>query len=269
MSKFRTTELSDPRFEADNLRFITVKSSNLRGRGDICVFVPEGEFADLPVAILLHGVYGSAWVWSQKGGAHRVANELIKDKRIMPMVLVMPSDGLWGDGSAYLEHNNFNFELWIIEDVRNAVIELIPEVSQESKFCIGGLSMGGYGALYLGAKYGERFTAISVHSSITSLAQLKLFVEEGLNNYYQGNPIGEDISTTILANRSKLPPLRLDCGKDDELIEYNRLLHEKLVEHKVEHEYQEHEGGHSWEYWRKYLPETLRFFNRMLTQSLR
>ncbi|MEM9259653.1 MAG: esterase family protein, partial [Bacteroidota bacterium] len=35
--RFRTTELSHPKFESDGLRFITVKTSNLRGRGDICV----------------------------------------------------------------------------------------------------------------------------------------------------------------------------------------------------------------------------------------
>ena len=72
MEEFRTTEISDPKFESDNLRFITVKSKNLKGRGDICVFVPPMQNVEnLPLVILLHGVYGSAWVWSKKAGVHQ------------------------------------------------------------------------------------------------------------------------------------------------------------------------------------------------------
>ena len=56
---FRTIEISDLQFECNNLRFITVKTANLKGRGDICVFVPPGnDSARIPLVILLHGVYG-------------------------------------------------------------------------------------------------------------------------------------------------------------------------------------------------------------------
>jgi len=69
MSKFRTTEISDPEFESNHLRFITVKTPNLKGRGDICVFVPPVEnLKDIPIVTLLHGVYGSAWIWAHKAG---------------------------------------------------------------------------------------------------------------------------------------------------------------------------------------------------------
>ena len=113
MSRFRTTEISDPQFESDNLRFITVKTEHLKGRGDLCVFVPEGvSAANLPLVVLLHGVYGSAWIWAHKAGVHRTAQRLIEAGRIKPMVIAMPSDGLWGDGSAYLPHNALNFEKW-------------------------------------------------------------------------------------------------------------------------------------------------------------
>ncbi|WP_370513170.1 hypothetical protein [Fulvivirga sp. M361] len=119
MKRFRTTEISDPNFENDNLRFITVKTAHLKGRGDICVFVPDvPDTTDLPIVILLHGVYGSAWVWSQKGGAHVTAASLIEEKEIKPMILAMPSDGLWGDGSAYLPHHQYDFEQWIVSEYR-------------------------------------------------------------------------------------------------------------------------------------------------------
>lgn len=148
MSTFRTTETSNPLFERANVGFITVKSPNLKGRGDICVFVPDVAGAiNLPIVILLHGVYGSAWVWSQKAGAHITASQMIKENQIQPMILAMPSDGLWGDGSAYLPHHQCNFEQWIAHDVFHAVLENIPAASVQSKIFISGLSRGGFGAL--------------------------------------------------------------------------------------------------------------------------
>ena len=104
MKEFRTIEISNPEFENDFLRFITVKSQNLKGRGDICVFVPPGaeDKNNCPLVILLHGVYGSAWSWSLNGGVHLTALEMIKKKLIPSMVIAMPSDGLWGDGSFIL-----------------------------------------------------------------------------------------------------------------------------------------------------------------------
>ena len=70
MSSFRTIELSDEVFETDGLRFLTVKTPNLLGRGDICLYLPQGiePRTNLPIYILLHGVYGSAWAWALKGG---------------------------------------------------------------------------------------------------------------------------------------------------------------------------------------------------------
>ena len=40
-SSFRTIELSDSEFESQGLRFLTVKTPNLKGRGDICLYVPK------------------------------------------------------------------------------------------------------------------------------------------------------------------------------------------------------------------------------------
>ena len=107
MSKFRTIEISDARFESNNLRFITVKTQNLKGRGDICIFVPPSvkEGDAVPVVILLHGVYGSAWSWALGTGVHLQAMEMMERGEIPAMIIAMPSDGMWGDGSAYLPHN--------------------------------------------------------------------------------------------------------------------------------------------------------------------
>src|SRR3954449_2231152 len=120
---FRTIELSDPRFEAEGLRWVTVKSPALQQRADITLFVPEeaSSLHGVPIAILLHGVYGSHWAWALKGGAHKTALALIKSRKIRPLVLAMPSDGLSGDGSGYVEHTRDDYETWIMEDVVDCV----------------------------------------------------------------------------------------------------------------------------------------------------
>jgi putative tributyrin esterase len=266
MSKFKTLEISDSRFESDNLRFMTVKTSNLKGRGDICIFVPPDIQFDqtLPVVILLHGVYGSAWNWAYNTGVHLQAHEMIKRRELPPMVIAMPSDGLWGDGSAYLPHNGYNFEKWIAMDVFDALEEKIIGVQKHSPLFIAGLSMGGFGALRIGAKYGYKFKGISGHSSITNLVQMKLFIEEGLSNFVQEDQIDNDVFKTFLQYRVHLPPIRFDCGSSDQLIEYNRKLHRQMQQDGIEHVYEEHAGAHEWSYWAEHIGQSLRFFAKQL-----
>lgn len=261
---FRTSEISDPQFESDNLRFITVKTNNLKGRGDICVFVPPVQNAEnLPLVILLHGVYGSAWVWSQKAGVHRSAWEMIQNNEIPPMVIAMPSDGLWGDGSGYLPHNQKDFEKWIVEDVPHAIIKNIPSVSKKSEFFISGLSMGGFGALRLGIKYSNKFKAISAHSAITDITQMPLFVEEPLVVYRQDDESENSILGIVKKYSDNLPKIRFDCGSEDQLIDYNRELHNAFNEAQIEHVYEEHSGGHEWSYWEEHVKDSLLFFSLM------
>ncbi len=262
MTTFRTVELSDTRLEKDRLRFITVKSAHLGGRGDICVFVPEGVAGrdDTPVALLLHGVYGSCWSWALSGGVHLRAQELIAQGSLPPMILAMPSDGLWGDGSGYLPHSGRNFERWIVDDVPAAVRQHIPGAGEKSPLFITGLSMGGFGALRLGAKYHSRFRAVAAHSAITSLDQLQLFVEEDLSVYRQPDAVDEDVLQTIVRYRNNLPPIRFDCGAEDILIDPNRELHRRLEEAGIPHVYEEFPGKHEWPYWTQHVARSLLFF---------
>ena len=262
MPRFKTLEISNPAYETDNLRFITVSTPNLQGRGDIIVYVPPGTLKTdtLPVVILLHGVYGSAWSWPFASGVHLQADKLIQDKRLPPMILAMPSDGLWADGSAYLPHSGYDFEKWIAEDVPDALCECIWGASKESPLFISGLSMGGFGALRIGAKYGSKFKAISGHSSITSLPQLKYFTGEPLQHYAQDDFTDEDVFETFLKYRSSLPPVRFDCGTHDVLIKYNRDLHKKMEQENIPHVYQENPGGHEWPYWSRHITDSLKFF---------
>ncbi len=268
MSKFKTVEISDPRFEANNLRHITVKSKNLSHRGDISVFVPPGvDHKDLPITILLHGVYGSHWIWSQKTGIHLKMNSWIEQNILSPMVVVMPSDGLWGDGSGYLPHQESNFEKWIIEDVFNATLELIPQTSKQSQLFIAGLSMGGFGALRLGIKYGSMFSGVSGLSSITQLEEMKSFIEEDLTLLKQDQTENESVFDTIVKYKNQIPKFRFDCGLSDPLLAGNRKLHTQLNELAIPHVYEEYPGGHEWEYWEKHIKDTMLFFNQLILKK--
>ena len=266
MKEFKSIEVSNPRFENDFLRYITVKTGNLKGRGDICVFVPPGieDIKSCPLIILLHGVYGSSWSWALSGGVHISVLEMIRTKVIPPVTIAMPSDGLWGDGSAYLPHNNFNFEKWIAEDVPAAIKQCIPEVDDQSKILIGGLSMGGFGAFKIGVKYHEIFTAVAAHSSITNIAQMGLLVEENVENFSQEDKTEEDILATILKYKDNLPAISFDCGSSDPQLENNRLLHRQLLENNIRHDYEEYSGGHDWPYWREHIIDSMLFFSRFL-----
>jgi putative tributyrin esterase len=266
---FFTIEFSDPRFEFDNLKHITVKSQNLNGRGDVTVFMPENSenLCDLPLVILLHGVYGSHWAWALKGGIHKTTQKLIIENKISPMILAMPSDGLWGDGSGYLEHKQQNFEKWIVEDVPNAISQLTNLYSKKSKTFIAGLSMGGFGSMRLGAKYPHIFSAFSGLSSVTTYQGLAQFLEnQNLSVLNENTLQKESVFEVLLQNKSNLQPFRFDCGVEDILINENRLLHKQLNESQINHNYIEYEGKHEWAYWEKNIVETLLFFEKCLKQ---
>jgi S-formylglutathione hydrolase FrmB len=264
-SDFRTIEVSESRFEAEGLRYVTVKSRALGYRADMSLFVPKQSAASrqLPLVILLHGVYGSHWAWTLKGGVHRTTARLIDAGELPPMVLAMPSDGLWGDGSGYLPHPGADFERWIVEEVPKAAQAAVPTLSNQSPLFINGLSMGGFGALRLAAKHPEKFRAAGGHSSMTHFDQFTLFVEEPLERY--GCAEGDrSVLEAMRRNRERLPPLRFDCGTEDQLIEYNRELSRELKKAGIAHTYEEFPGAHSWAYWETHLADMLRFFAAQL-----
>jgi enterochelin esterase-like enzyme len=254
-------EVSLPRLESDGLRFVTVKSGNLHGRGDVLLFVPPHveSLSKVPTVVLMHGIYGSSWGWAMKGAAHLTAARLIRSGEIPPMVLAMPSDGLWGDGSGYIKQERADFEAWIAADVPAVVRRIVPQTENGPLF-LAGLSMGGFGALRLGAKFGKsHFQAVSAMSACTRLDDLFEYVTETAEDYGAVNGSCA-VLDTMLANRNHLPAIRFDCGTEDALLEKNRALAKSLHAVRIAHTYEEFPGGHNWEYWETHLSDTLKFF---------
>ena len=244
MSAYGKIEWSDPRFEQDNLRFLTFQSRALGGRGDVALYVPEGEdLENLPLVVLMHGVYCSHWAWAMKGGAHVTAAAMIAAGDIPPMVLAMPSDGLWAEGSAYLPHGGADYEAWIVDDVVGCVLTELPSLSENSGVFIAGLSMGGYGALRLGAKYPDKFQGISAHSSVTRREDIERLITQRPLPFRLEHQDEWDINYWMNRNREILPPIRFDCGVDDALLDGNRNLHAYLEGLGIAHTYEEFAGA--------------------------
>lgn len=256
---FRNPVLSDEVAGHPGLRLLTLYSRALGRRGDVSLYLPpRGGERELPLLVLLHGVYGSHWNWWAFGGLPAIAAEMTASGEAEPMAIAMPSDGLWSEGSGYLRHRSFDAEAWIMEDVPACIHALLPQV-RVSRLALGGLSMGGYGALRLGAKHADRVTAISAHSAATSLSDVKPFVLDAIDQDLGGGRRDADLLYWMRQNRAHLPPIRFDCGSEDLLLASNRGLHAALTKARIPHLYEEFPGGHDWTYWQTHVRRTLRF----------
>ncbi|OBW41943.1 S-formylglutathione hydrolase [Chryseobacterium sp. MOF25P] len=115
-----------------------------------------------------------------------------------------------------------------------------------------GWSMGGHGALYIGARHQKTFTAIG------SLCGVIDFVPFG-KEYGVPKLLGENpekwISYTAISQIDKLKKSRqkifISCGIDDPLLVQNRKFHEQLISMNIPHIYEESPGAHDAEYWSK------------------
>lgn len=262
---FRTIEVSDPAIAADGLTFVTVKSRALRRRADVTLYVPPVAqgVADLPIVVLLHGVYGSHWAWALKGRAHLTATRLMAQGLLPPAALLMPSDGLWGDGSGYVMHTDHDVEHWIVDEMPVLARELVAGCSARSPLLVAGLSMGGFGALRLAGKYPQRVAAAAALSAVTDATQFGALIEETRAGWSTA-PADCSVLAALAKGGNPRPALRIDCGLDDPYLDANRELHHELQHAGIAHHYAEGPGGHDWDYWSTTLEHALRFFGEVL-----
>ncbi|HWI66503.1 MAG TPA: alpha/beta hydrolase-fold protein, partial [Symbiobacteriaceae bacterium] len=135
-----------------NLATLQFHSPSLHKHVTYTAILPEKQNGPAPVLLQLHGYSDdhSAWV---------TFSNLIRHAREYPFVILLPDGGI----SFYLNANpGMMYEDFLIKDLYdhvNATFQVRP-----GPWAIGGLSMGGYGALRLGAKYPERFASVWAHS---------------------------------------------------------------------------------------------------------
>lgn len=229
------------------------RSDALGKRVSYNVILPDEGEGPFPVLVQLHGLSDDCNAWIQK-------SNLVRHVEALPLVVVLPDGGT----SAYFNWKDAgrlgrqNYEDLIITDISNHVRRHLNVT--EGPWAIGGLSMGGWGALWLGLKHPDRFSSIWAHSSKLDwrASQLQLSM--------LANP--EDVDILALAERvatlDRKPVISFDCGVDDELIEENRAFRDHLGTIGLEHHYAEHPGGHTWDYWDEHVREALVQHGRVL-----
>jgi S-formylglutathione hydrolase FrmB len=219
-----------------------------------------------PVFYLLHGLSDDETIWSRHTSIERYAANL-------PLIIVMPTTARgWYTNSkadpkrAYEDH--------IIKDIIPFIDRTFHTINDRKGRVIGGLSMGGYGAIKLALKYPQLFCSAVSHSG--AVAPFQYFQEDPRRNadfiqefvgIFGEDAAGGDNDPLALAEKchKKLrPALRIDCGQGDSLIGQNRALHRQLDKLRYPHEYQElpadpayqdrgplspWTGGHDWNYW--------------------
>jgi putative tributyrin esterase len=175
------------------------------------------------------------------------------------MILAAPSDGLNGDGTGYLRYADTDYERWIVNDVVDCVQQTFP---LHGTGAIGFSCRTLHGSVRRAAarhKFPERFRAISTHSSITHISQFDQFVRHSI--HAGSMPHKEsDILHWIRRNSDRLPALRFDCGRNDNLFKANERLHRELDSIGVAHQFASYDGEHNCYYWKMHLEGSLNFF---------
>jgi len=225
------------------------------------VLVPEGSVGTppFPVCYLLHGLSDDHTSWARRTSIERHVAGL-------PLIVVMPDGGRGFycdavDGPAY--------ERYLLEDVIGFVDHTFHTMPERQGRVIGGLSMGGYGAIKLALKYPQLFCSAVSHSAALDVQRRleRPEVAAEMRRIFGPAPGGGPNDPYALAatiDRTLLPALRLDCGLEDGLLEENRAFHRHLEQLGIPHEYAECPGAHTWEYWDCHIQEALAFHQRVL-----
>jgi S-formylglutathione hydrolase FrmB len=236
------------------------------------VILPEQGGGPFRTLYLLHGLSDDYSTWVRRTRIEWFVRDL-------PLIVVMP-DGFRG---WYTDNDRGPaYGTYIGEEVVAFVERSFPARTIRDARHIGGLSMGGYGALRTAFRYPDIFGSANSHSGALlhgsedwSLPQdqenRRAFPQE-MQHIFGARPQGSSHDLLALARTAQiaglLPRLLLDCGADDFLIDANRRFHQELAHLKVPHEYREYPGSHEWGYWDQHVQEAIRFHLRDANEAL-
>jgi enterochelin esterase-like enzyme len=218
-----------------------------------------------PVLYLLHGYYGSFIEWAEVG-VHQAADELILSGQIQPMIIVMPE----GEQSYYVNHGEDGprWGDYIVTDVVNEIDRNFRTIPTAEARAIGGLSMGGTGALHLAFTHPDEFGIVGAHAPTLKWDRPEDKFEFADDDYYRSvNPLVEASEVDGIDNLIVL----LDIGDDDGGWFTVDQLHDSLDERGVYNKLTYLEGSHAAEYWIEhqwdYLPEYDQAFNMLRNRA--
>jgi enterochelin esterase-like enzyme len=231
------------------LHIHTYRSTELKATRRLFVYTPPEYDAQpnrrFPVLYLRHGSGDNEENWSTTGRAGVILDNLIAQRKAVPMIIVMPNgdtDGTWAGGSSPEGIELLGQEL---------LADIIPMIDRGYRVArgrenraIAGLSMGGGQAFTIGLKHMDMFAWVAQFSSgLVSDADFRL--EKHLPGFLD-HP--EDV------NR-KLKLLFLSCGTEDPRWVGQLDLADNLKRHNIRYQWFPTPGVHEWKVWRHALAE--------------
>lgn len=213
---------------------------------------------------LLHGYCGSHTDWISFSSIRELSDRY-------RIAVFMPA----GENRFYLDDEESELKVgdYVGRELVAFTRRMFPISREREDTFIGGLSMGGYGALRNGLKYSETFgRIIALSSAIISyhVASMKPGQHNGIAGYGYYRSVFGDLEQVLgsdkdpeelvrqlkMANRD-LPNIYMACGTEDFLLEVNQRLHRFLISEEIEHTYIETPGAHTWAFWNDKIGDAL------------
>jgi len=213
------------------LALVEYDSKTVGGKRKMNIHTPPGFSKDTkyPVFYLLHGAGDDETGWQKKGSADVILENLYADKKMVPMIVVMPNGFASKDKA---KKGNAAFEEDLLNDIIPYVESHYPVKTDRESRAIAGLSMGGGQALRIGLKNLDKFAWVGGFSS------------------GGGGNLAQSLNDSTAA---KLRLLWVSCGDADKLMKTSEAFHNTLEEKKVAHVWHIDSGGHTWPVWKNDL----------------
>lgn len=224
---------------------------------------------------LLHGILGSEKDWIYRTNLLRYVEE-------RNIAVVMPA----GENAFYLDQPDVHalYSQMISNDLVEVTRRMFPLSRRREDTFIGGLSMGGYGALYNGLSHPETFSriiALSAADRTEDSEKLKddtLFLDSRsfYTRMFGGSLEGikesryniRTLAAEMARDGQALPEIYLACGLQDGLLEITRSIHKGLKSSGYRVEYHETRGKHDWDFWDKHIQSALNWIEPKKTASM-
>ena len=226
--------------------------------------MPKREEKPFKTLYLLHGVFGNYTDWVSGTNIQRWA----EDKNL---AVVMPS----GDNKFYVdqEKGEDHYGEFIGKELVELTRKMFPLSRKREDTFIGGLSMGGYGALRNGLKYHDTFGCIAALSSALIIDDIdkrtddtpifldsRSFAESIFGNLEE--TVKGDKNPKYLVKKLKeegvdFPKIYMACGEKDSLLSANREMKKFLDENGVDAVLEEGPGSHEWAFWNRSIKRVL------------
>lgn len=226
----------------------------------------ENYKREIKTLYLLHGFSGASTDWMLGSMAQELA---IKYN----LCIVMPS----GDNSFYLDGKETGraYATFVGEELVQYIASTFHLSAKKEDVFIGGLSMGGFGAIHTGYQFPSTFGKMFGLSSaliIYNIMNREPGFFDVIANYDYYRLVFGDLKQLensennpeyLLKKRIKegvdVPPLFMACGTEDFLLENNRNFCKFLSAVGANFIYEESEGIHDWVFWNKYLEPAIQW----------